>query len=116
MSRIVYSSDRKLWAAVIIQAVVDVDLSPIKITPNSKGKNLQRFADEVEEARADAIMWLADSAISVGSFRWICDMLDLDFHRLQNMSLTREGRKQLRGNDKRFKCEKETESDETDSD
>jgi hypothetical protein len=27
--------------------------------------------------------------------RWVCDMLDLDYDRLQVLSMTREGRRQI---------------------
>ena len=111
----VASKDRRLWAAVILQAVADVDLNTPTVTPGSRGKKQEFINEEFNSIRTDAINWLTEDASYVGSFRWICDSLGLDFYRLQNMALTKEGRKKLRGNDKRNKIERDdTESDEGD--
>lgn len=67
-----------LWAAVLVQSVRDMD--------SSEGKGL-------EELRAKR--YIFDDRKGVGSFWWICEMLDLDYNRLQVMCLSREGRKRL---------------------
>lgn len=67
------SGCRRLWAAVVYQAVKDIDCS-------TKG------------AAAD---WMFSKSTRVGSMRWICDMLDLDYGKLTTMCLTRDGRSRI---------------------
>jgi hypothetical protein len=60
---------RRLWAAVMYQAIKDVD-----------------------DGRPPAINWVYSRRSNVGSMRWICDMLDLDYHKLTMLCTTRDGR------------------------
>ena len=108
-------SFRRLWCAVVIQAVADLDLPIPKVRPNRLGN--EKMVETAEAIRKDATDWFASLDTDIGSFNWICTALDLDAERIFNMTLTREGRSKLRGNDKRFKSvKKEEESDEADSD
>jgi hypothetical protein len=65
---------RALWSAVVYQAIHDMDT--------------------FNERRA-AINWLYSDRSDVGSMRWICDMLDFDYHKLMNLCMTREGRSKI---------------------
>lgn len=60
---------RRLWAAVMYQAIKDVDCG------DSRGIN-----------------WVYSRRTGVGSMRWICDMLDLDYNKLSMLCTTRDGR------------------------
>lgn len=64
---------RALWAAVLYQAIKDVD----------------------GVGRRPAINWIYSKRTGVGSKRWICDMLDLDYYKLQNLCMSRAGRKRV---------------------
>ena len=66
----------RLWAAVVSQAIADLD---------------SRYPGD----RAAAIRWIYGRRTNSGSFLWVCDHLDLDFRRLQTLCMTREGRKTL---------------------
>ena len=63
---------RRLWAAVMYQAIKDVDCGD-----------------------ARGINWVYARRNSVGSMRWICDMLDLDYSKLQMLCTTRDGRSMI---------------------
>ena len=65
---------RRLWAAVVFQAIRDM---------------------ESEVTRRPAIDWLYSERTGPQSMRWICDMLDLDYHKLLNLSMTRAGRAKI---------------------
>jgi len=65
---------RALWATVIYQAINDIDS---------------------HTERRPAIDWVFSDRTDVGSMRWICDMLDLDYGKLLNLSMTREGRSKI---------------------
>jgi hypothetical protein len=41
--------------------------------------------------------WIFSRRTGVGSLRWICDHLDLDYDEIQMLAMTREGRAQLLG-------------------
>ena len=60
---------RRLWAAVMYEAVRGVD-----------------------RGEAPAVNWLYSRRTGVGSMRWICDMLDLDYNKLSMLCATRDGR------------------------
>jgi hypothetical protein len=60
---------RRLWAAVMYEAVRGVD-----------------------RGEAPAINWVYSRRTGVGSMRWICDMLDLDYNKLSILCTTRDGR------------------------
>ena len=63
-----------LWSAVIYLAIKDMD------TYNE---------------RRPAINWVFSDDTGVGSMRWICDMLDLDYERLLHLATSRTGRKRI---------------------
>lgn len=65
---------RALWAAVLYQAISDMD----------------SWCE-----RRPAIDWVFAAREDEGSMRWICDMLDLDYYKLQRLSMTREGRSKI---------------------
>ena len=60
---------RRLWAAVMYEAIRGID-----------------------RGESPAINWLYSKLAGVGSMRWICDMLDLDYHKLTMLCTTRNGR------------------------
>lgn len=65
---------RALWASVLYLAIRDC--------------NRRGFAKS-------AIHWIYAPHDEVGSLRWICDMLDLDYDELQKICMTREGRAKI---------------------
>ena len=65
---------RALWAAIVYQAVADM--------------NRTGYARKAKD-------WIYSEHQGVGSMLWICDMIDLDYDRLQMLSMTREGRRQI---------------------
>ena len=65
---------RALWAAIVYQAVADM--------------NRTGYARKAKD-------WIYSEHQGVGSMRWVCDMIDLDYDRLQMLSMTREGRRQI---------------------
>lgn len=65
---------RALWATVIYQAINDIDS---------------------HTERRPAIDWVFSERTDECSMRWICDMLDLDYGKLLNLSMTREGRSKI---------------------
>lgn len=65
---------RALWAAVVYQAIADMNRT-----------GYARLAKA----------WIYSDRQDVGSLRWICDMIDLDYDRLQTLSMTREGRRKI---------------------
>lgn len=65
---------RALWAAIVYQAIADL--------------NRVGYARRAKE-------WIYSAQQGVGSMRWVCDMIDLDYDRLQMLSMTREGRRQI---------------------
>lgn len=70
---------RRLWAAVVYQAVKDIHCSP----------------------RGAASDWMYSKRTTVGSMRWICDMLDLDYYKLLTLCMTRTGRTVILKQDRR---------------
>lgn len=65
---------RALWAAIVYQAIADM--------------NRAGYARKASE-------WIYSDQQDIGSMRWVCDMIDLDYDRLQMLSMTREGRRQI---------------------
>jgi len=70
------SGYRRLWSAVLWQAIKDAE--------NADG-------------RGAAFHWIFSRRDDVGSMRWICDMLDFDYNKLQSLCMTRDGRKKILG-------------------
>jgi hypothetical protein len=72
-----FSGYRGLWASVLLQAIKDLDI--------------------LKEADA-AKWWMYKSEdVGVGSYHWICNMLDIDEFRLALTCTTREGRWRILG-------------------
>jgi hypothetical protein len=65
---------RALWAAIVYQAIADL--------------NRVGYARRAKE-------WIYSVKQCFVSLRWVCDMIDLDYDRLQMLSMTREGRRQI---------------------
>lgn len=65
-----------LWASVMVQGIMDMD-------------------SHVNSDRDSARRWYWEDAGEIGSFSWICEMLDLNFERLQFACMSREGRANL---------------------
>lgn len=63
--------DKNLWAAVLRQAIND-----------AYGAN---FAADKE--RTDAREWLRSDSVTIGSFRWICAILDMDYITLRAITV-----------------------------
>lgn len=87
MRKVVESSSyRALWAAVIIQAFRDL---------KSRSHHGDGTKEDPAVLRSRAFVWINERDPQYvnrpQSFRWICDMLDLDYRKLQLMSRTREG-------------------------
>lgn len=74
MDMIDASPYRALWAAVLYQAIRDADG---EISRGRKGP---------------AFYWIYSDRKDMGSMRWICDMVDFDYHKLQMLCMTRSGR------------------------
>jgi hypothetical protein len=64
--------ETKLWTAVLIQAIEDLR--------DSKGAQSEHW-------NRDAQVWFKDKSNKMGSFNWICDMLDLDNQTRKEMRL-----------------------------
>ena len=64
----------RMWAAVVYQAVKDMTC---------------------EDNRRPAMNWMYSDDSGPGSMRWICDMLDLDYHKLTQLCMTRSGRAKI---------------------
>jgi beta-galactosidase GanA len=65
---------RALWAAVVYQSIADLNRA-----------GYARLANH----------WIYSEREDVGSLRWICDSIDLDYHKLQMLAMTREGRRKV---------------------
>jgi hypothetical protein len=100
-------ADRRLWCSVVIQAAADMDLTIPNVTPSARRPNPHVIADEIKAIREEARKWFLSTDRSVGSFGWICDTMDLDYYKIQSLSMTREGRKMLTGDDRRMRANKE---------
>lgn len=103
-----YTPYMRLWCSVVLQAIADIDI---------QGKQKYLIAKEQAKKKGDktlrgtprkptkgdimlintneAEQWIDSEDIGVGTFRWICDMCDLDRHRIRKMSQTMQGRKEL---------------------
>lgn len=72
-----YGGYRDLWAGVLRQAIKDLD---------------------VESEALSAKRWMYKYTIKgVGSYHWVCNMLDIDENKLAIACLTREGRRKVLG-------------------
>ena len=78
---------RRLWAAVLWLAVYD--LSGSRHSSLVKGAN--RYSAEQRSARR----YILSEDDAIGSARWICENLDIDFRAFQMRCLTVEGRARI---------------------
>lgn len=76
MSLAAYTSYRRLWGYVILQALRD------SRSPHSFW-------------RLPAIEWLQDQSYETGSLAWICDLFDINFEQIHRTVYTEEGRRSL---------------------
>ena len=88
------SGMRALWAAVLFQAVRDLD-----------NEFFRMYKEDRQRPRTygPAYWWVYSDREDAGSMRWICDMLDLDYHKLQHLCASRSGRNQILKRDKAVK-------------
>jgi len=89
---------QRLWCAVILQAVVDMESgAKIKRAEQSAKSNIRsKFAlKDLIVIRQDAFNWAFDHKVYPGSFVWICDMCELDQRKILNLIQTKQGRKAL---------------------
>lgn len=68
---------RALWAATLFQAIRDAE------------------AEIVRGRKGPAFNWIYSDRTGVGSMRWICDMVDFDYNKLQMLCMTRAGRARI---------------------
>lgn len=73
-----YSPYRALWAAVLVQAVRDMD---------DYDKSVARSASD----------WVFSEDTSPTSFNWICSMLDIPAEEMQMKCITKRGRWEIVG-------------------
>lgn len=59
---------KELWEAVLLQALEEYNWDP---TP-------EQIKSHIEGVREDAREFVNDDRVTIGSFRWICDMLGLE--------------------------------------
>jgi hypothetical protein len=71
----------KLWAAVLLQAVSDC-IKPRRSSPGYKDDDARR--------------WFLSDRHGVGSFRWVCEALDLDPQAIRDRVFARDGRPPIR--------------------
>lgn len=102
---------RGLWAAVILQAFVDLKprtfLTPqpvIKMTGNPKEDKarLARALDnrrltkkQWDATRRNAWLWIFSADTYPSSFLWICECLDVDPEYLRSLAMSRDGIKKV---------------------
>lgn len=90
----------RLWCAVILQAVVDIE-GPKRIAhfgKKGKIKTHERNHYKALELKFHCITaqeWIEDTACKRTSFQWICDQCDLDAKKIRSLTRTKEGRKKL---------------------
>ena len=91
------SAYRRLWCAVIIQAIADIELeerskqSIFEARKRARAKR-QRMPDYLPTPASD---WMDSESVLPRSFLWICDVCDLDAHKLRKMSQTIDGRRRF---------------------
>lgn len=68
---------RALWSSVLYQAVRDAD------------------GEIIRGRKGPAFYWIYSDRKDVGSMRWICDMVDFDYNKLQTLCMTRAGRAKI---------------------
>jgi hypothetical protein len=84
------SSPRALWAAVLLQAVRDTKAEPTPHARSRAAAGVNVFIDlvrQAEEAKFEAVEWFATEDCCIGSFMWICEILDLDHNNVRARAL-----------------------------
>lgn len=77
---------RALWASVLLQAVRDVRAAPTIEAQRRADLGDQPYLSIVGAMRSAtdcARTWMKSANEDLGSFRWICDLLDLDADRVR---------------------------------
>ena len=80
-----YAYYRRLWSAVVIQALKDMRYSS-KGVDNKESPLVIMNRAKIWVEETDPVYTKA-----IGSFEWICSMLDLDARRIRRLSRTRAG-------------------------
>jgi hypothetical protein len=57
-------------------------------------RNKEKISIKNEE-RISAINWIFSSDHSKGSMRWVCDVCNFDYEKLQRLAMSREGRRRI---------------------
>ena len=88
----------RLWCAVILQAIADIDIQAkdryLRLKESKKSREsmpyklMSLMTDEAKE-------WIESTSTQKYSFEWICDVCGLDQRKIREMSRSRHGRKQL---------------------
>lgn len=92
------SSYRRLWCAVIIQAIADIEIEcRERWMANKQREKEKRSTREVvtQFPPAPASRWMDSDEIAPHTFLWICDVCDLDAHKIRKLSQSIEGRRML---------------------
>ena len=65
---------RALWASVILTALRDIQRN---------------------EGKISALNWIFSNEHGKGSMRWVCDVCNFDYDKLQHLAMSREGRRRI---------------------
>ena len=76
--------ERNLWIAVMHRAYDDLLLNP-----DNYGLNKKR---EIEFLKEKTVSWVKEQRTSIGSFSWICGVLDLPIEEMRNLMLEHKER------------------------
>ena len=116
MNSLEYGRHMRLWAAVILQAVYDIEeghkIKYMILKAKKAGEELPRMKytpEEIADFTNGAERWFDSENKGAGSFNWICEMCDLDADRIRNMTKTLEGRTRLIKASKRLSKNREEE-------
>ena len=88
----------RLWCAVILQAIADIDIQAkdrylrLKASKKSQGSMPYKLMTLITN---EATEWIESTSTQKYSFEWICDVCGLDQRKIREMSRSRHGRKQL---------------------
>ena len=89
---------RRVWCAVILQSIVDIDIQAktkyTRLRATKKGRETIDFKIMTLLSN-EAIEYIESPSKRVFGFEWVCDMCDLDRDRIRELSRTRHGRKML---------------------
>ena len=89
---------KRLWCAVILQAVADIDIQMkdryIRLKKSKASRESMPYK-LMTLMTNEATEWIESTSTKKYSFQWICDVCDLDARKIREMSRTREGRKML---------------------